>query len=227
MPRRRSAALRGRLAWRELVVRSDRGRRFLLPGYDYAFSPEQLWALCTLVDDSAEVGDTVLEVGCAWGATTVYLNNHLSARQRPVDYHCVDTFRGFTSTDIEAERTRGKTERFDDFDLNSRALFVATMQVNGMRDRVIVHQADATTFDYSTIPMLAFALVDIDLYAPMSAAISRVWERLLPGGVLVADDCLGDNKWDGALQAYTEACARYDEPVAVIAGKLGVLRKPT
>lgn len=226
MHRRRSLTTEARLAWRHLAVRSTRGRRFLLKSYDYAFSPEQLWTLCQLLDETAEVHGAVVEVGCAWGATTLYLTRHLTARGRRVAYHCVDTFSGFTSSDIESERVRGKTEVYDDFDANSRRLFEATMEANGISDRVHVHQADASVFDYSRLAPIAFALVDIDLYAPMSAAIARVWEQLAPGGVLVADDCLGDNKWDGALQAYDEACTRLGQPRDIVAGKLGVLRKP-
>jgi O-methyltransferase len=61
----------------------------------------------------------------------------------------------------------------------------------------------------------------------MTGALQGVWDRLLPGGVIVADDCSPhDHRWDGALQAYNEFIAKVGLPHEIRTGKLGILRKP-
>ena len=210
----------------ELIARSGRGARWLTPQYHFAFDPEQLWLLCDQLDSVADVDGSVLEVGCAQGATTIYLNKHLDQRGRPRPYFCVDTFSGFTARDIEHERTRGHDDDYEDFDFNSPQLFTAAMRLAGLRDRVTVTQADIVEHDLAAAAPVAFALVDVDLYVPMLAGLRKVWPILAPGGVIVVDDCLPNSKWDGALEAYVEVCEELGQPVDIRAGKLGLLRRP-
>lgn len=214
------------VAAHRLAVRSQRGARWLLHHYDYAHSPEQLWFLCQQLDEVTNVPGAVVEVGCAAGATTVYLHRHLSARGVRRQLHCVDTFAGFTPDDIATERKRGKEHPYDDFVFNSPDTFAATMRLNGIAADVQIWPADANTFDYAQLGPVAFALVDVDLYRPMLAALRGIFAVLAPGGVVVADDCLADNKWDGALAAYEQVCQELSVPPTIRAGKLGVLRKP-
>jgi O-methyltransferase len=46
--------------------------------YRFMFSPSQLAFLCEQITNTAEVPGSILEVGCAFGATTVFLNLDLS-----------------------------------------------------------------------------------------------------------------------------------------------------
>jgi O-methyltransferase len=51
---------------------------------------------------------------------------------------------------------------------------------------------------------IAYASLDMDLYAPMRAAIGFIWPRLLPGGVLVVDDAVTEHAhklWPGVAKA--------------------------
>lgn len=204
------------------------GRRALLPTYDYAFTPAQLWELCEVAAAAAASGGAIVEVGVARGATTIFLNRHLeSVGLRPA-YICVDTFSGFTDGDIAVERGRGKQDDYTTWFRNqSETLFRRTIELNGLDDRVQVVRADAVTFDYAQLPDLAFALVDVDLLLPMRAALDGCWGRLVPGGALVADDCQPyTHTWDGARQAYEEFCAEQGLPVEVRQEKLGLARRP-
>ena len=77
------------------------------------------------------------------------------------------------------------------------------------------------------LPSLAWALVDLDVLRPMRAALEGCWERLLPGGVLIADDCQdATHAWDGAREAYEEFCEAHDLPIDLRAEKLGFCWKP-
>ena len=215
---------------KELVTRTAIGRRALLASYPYAFTPEQLWSLCEAATDGLDAGGgAIVEIGVAAGNTTVLLNRHLASRGLHPPYYCLDTFSGFTPQDVQVERTRGKRDDFSRwFRDNSPSLFRRMLEMNDLADRVTVIQADAAEFDYSQLPPLAFALVDVDLLRPMQAALQGCWDRLLPGGVLVADDCQDySHTWDGARQAYEQFCSNEGLEVDLRHEKLGfAIRRP-
>jgi predicted O-methyltransferase YrrM len=210
-----------------LLVRTDYGRRILLPQYRYMFSPEQLWSLCQAAESVLPLGGAFAEIGAADGRTTVYLHRHLEKKGEAPTYYCIDTFNGFTSEDIKVERARGKTDNYaESFFNNSKKRFQRTMKMNGL-DRTVVVQADAATFDYSSLPPLSFALVDVDLLRPMRAALAGCWDRLLPGGILVVDDCDPSvNIWDGAHEAFVEFCEKQGLPIDIRHEKLGFASRP-
>jgi len=179
--------------------------RWLLPSYIYQFSPSHLGIMVDLLDRTAAVDGAVLEVGCFHGATTVYLNEHLRARGSTKRYFAVDTFAGFTDDDVAVERARGRTSHpYTGFRRNSITTFRRTMRLNGI-DRVTAFQADAKTFDYSSIGPFSFCLIDVDLYEPVKAALEAIYPLMAPGGVIVVDDCDAENPvWRGAYEAYTD-----------------------
>jgi hypothetical protein len=209
-----------------LLTRTDLGRRVLLPKYRYMFEPHQLFALCEAAEAALPLDGAFAEIGCWDGGTTVFLHRHLRGKGPEPVYYCIDTFGGFTDEDIAVERQRGKTEDYKrHFFYNSRECFERTMALNGIQ-RAVVVQADASTFDYSNLPPLAFVLVDVDLLRPVRSGMLGCWERLVPGGIMVVDDCNAElSVFDGALQAYTEFCEERDLPVDIRHGKLGFVVK--
>jgi hypothetical protein len=227
---RRSLILRLKVKRGELLVKTRFGRRALLARYEQAFVPDQLWALCAAAGSVRELKGAYVEVGCARGAFTVYLNRHLigfGPAPPDYDYICIDTFSGFTHEDITCERQRGAMFTFDDFDFNSKRLFEETMRWNNLEDVVRVVRADASTYDYGQLPLVAFALVDVDLYRPVSDALRGVWARLLPGGTVVVDDCDPENpKWNGAHAAYVDFCHEKGIEPDIRLGKLGFIARP-
>lgn len=220
---RRSALVRGKV----LATTTDVGRRLVLPKYRYMFSPEQLWALCEAAERGLGLDGAYAEIGVYDGGTTVFVNRHLREKGRAPVYYCIDTFSGFTPDDIAVERQRGKTEDFNDlFYFNSKVCFERTMLQNQV-DNAVVIQADATTYDYASLPPLAFVLVDVDLRQPVESAMRGCWDRLIPGATMVVDDCTtAIDGFDGALAAFTEFCQQRDLPVDIRHGKLGFVTKP-
>ena len=145
-------------------------------------------------------------------------------------YYCIDTFGGFLSGDAEYEYAqRGKPRgiyQSHEFSRNSKSRFELTLAHNGLNNVVAV-QADASTVDYSQLGNgISFCLLDVDLYQPTIKALPEIYRCVVPGGVIVVDDCeAGHQLWDGAYQAYVEFCAVIGQPPQIVAGKLGVLRK--
>lgn len=216
--------------WGKDALLRTRWRRHFLPQYPYYFDATQLFFLCECLERTRDVAGSILEVGVAGGATTLFLNNYLSAVGIEKSYLAVDTFKGFTPGDVAFEVTqRGKRaqdyQNFVGFQINRRAWFDATMQFNGVT-RVRSIQADVNKFDLRSLGAISFCLLDVDLYVPMKKALGELYERMSVGGILVADDCsAADARFDGSLQAYQEFTDAKKLPQEIVLKKLGVIRK--
>src|SRR5438045_9739817 len=84
-------------------------RRYFFHRYTYMFSPAQLAFLCSCLEQAVAVPGGICEIGCAQGASTVFLNRHLDWLEVTRPYTAVDTFGGFTEEDVTKEIERGKT----------------------------------------------------------------------------------------------------------------------
>jgi O-methyltransferase len=201
--------------------------------YEYFFWPRELNFLCEQIAASLDVPGSFLEVGCARGATSVFLNKHLDCLERwdgitPIDktYYCLDTFSGFVDSHVEHERKEGfhRDENYTEFDLNDEKWFKFMLVQNEVtRTRVI--KADAAAFDYSAIGPFCFVLLDVDLYLAIAGALPGIYEQLSPGGVLIVDDCQSNGRYDGARQAYVEFVKSIGEPEHYEHRKFGMIFK--
>ena len=81
--------------------------RLIFYRYDYMFRPRELALLVSSLTETHGQQGPILEIGCAAGHTTVYLNKHLDDLMDSRDYVCLDTFAGFTDEDIAVEVERG------------------------------------------------------------------------------------------------------------------------
>jgi len=194
--------------------------------YRYMYTPAQLAFFCEQITKVAGVPGAILEVGCAWGRTTVFLNRHIDSLGMDVDYYAIDTFSGFTNLDLASERVLGRDSLYYAvFRGNSKARFDRTMQRNDVK-RVTSYQADASTFDYTQISPFRMVLIDVDLHRPVLATLDAVYDLVAPGGIIVIDDCKQGGIWEGAYEAFTEFTnAKGMEPV-IVHDKLGVMIKP-
>jgi len=190
------------------------------------FSPSQLGFLCEQITKTSEVPGSILEVGCAVGATTVFLNRHIDCLGTTnVNYYAIDTFAGFTADDISCEHALGRHYRYNDFRGNSQPWFDRTMRRNGV-GRVRSFRADAATFDYTGIAPFRFALVDVDLYRPVLAVLERIYELMSSGGIIVTDDCREGSLWSGAYEAFTDFTKARGLNASITDDKLGIIFKP-
>lgn len=202
-------------------------REYFFPRYTYNFSPPQLCFLCQCVEATKHVDGFIAEVGCATGYTTVFLNRLMDVQGIEKTYYAMDTFSGFVAKDIDVEVTdRGKKpDFFTGFQTNKKKWFDATMRQNGI-SRVRSIEADVNEYDLTTLGPLSFVLLDVDLYRPMKKTLPEIYEVLSPGGIIVVDDCSCENiRWDGAYQAYREFAEERGQPLEIVHGKLGVVRK--
>jgi O-methyltransferase len=172
------------------------------------------------------VPGAIVEIGCATGRTTVFLNRHLDELRTTRPYVCVDTFAGFSDDDVrfETER-RGKAPGlFDGFRVNDKEWFDQNLADNGIR-RVTSYQGDIKTFDLAAAaPSISMCLLDVDLYQPVRVALAKVMPLLGAGGIIVVDDMIDDSSFDGARQAYREFVAERGVDEEIVSRKLGIVR---
>ena len=182
--------------------------------------------MCLL--ETKDAPGCVVEAGCAYGATTAYLNKFMASEQPPIarEYFAIDTFSGFLDEHSSYEISeRGKPEDLRSvFVDNSKHWFDCSMRIERLQN---VHSIaeDITKFDFRSIDRIAFCLLDVDLYIPIKASLPKIYDRLSPGGIVVVDDCAPGGLWDGAMQAYQEYCAENKMALDIHCEKLGLIRR--
>jgi SAM-dependent methyltransferase len=217
-----------RSLYTELLLRTRLGN-YCLPRWRYNFTVPQLIFLCECVDKTRDLSGPIVEIGCAIGSTTVFLNKFMDAENIEKDYVCVDTFAGFVDKDIQFEASR-RGKKADDYEqslfrLNKKEWFDETMKLNEI-SRVRSIRADISEFDFSSTKTISLCLLDVDLYLPTMKALPEIYERLHPDGMIVVDDCDPEcKKWDGAWQAYGEFMDKLNRPRNVMLNKLGIITK--
>jgi SAM-dependent methyltransferase len=212
------------------IAFTTRLHRFMFNVYDFMYSPSELCYLTRCLSQVDGVPGSVVEAGCAYGATTVWLNQYMDEQQIDRSYYALDTFAGFVAEQVLYERERrDKSAAVEQtirstFSDNRQDWFDKTMAMHGIT-RVRSVCCDVSRFDFATTAPIAFCLLDVDLYLPIQAALPRIYDALSPGGLLVVDDCWPNEKWDGALQAYLEFCQQHDLEPQIVGRKLGVIAK--
>lgn len=195
--------------------------------YDYLYRPAQLCFLAGEVERTDALEGSIVEVGCAFGATTVFLDHHLCDIRSDKRYYAIDTFSGFTPEDVAIESDRGRGSEFKylrRFLGNSKLSYERTMKANKVR-RVTAIETDVKRFDFTTIAPFSFCLVDVDLYQPVLATLRAVCDLMTPGGVIIVDDCDAiDPPWRGSYEAYAEFTAERGLPKDIRHTKLGVIQ---
>jgi predicted O-methyltransferase YrrM len=201
--------------------------RTLFYRYDYMFRPRDLALLTTLLSETGGLEGPILEIGCAAGHTTLFLNKHLDDLADSRRYVCLDTFAGFTRADIDVEVERG--HRVGQYEYVFRTYrkkwFDQTIRNNHI-SRVTSIEADVNTFDFRALHNISFCLIDVDLTRPVSRTLQEVHPRMAPGGIVVVVDCTPDQKYDGAGAAYVDFAGRLGAPVNIRNDVLGIIRIP-
>jgi len=214
-----------RSVFKEISFRTGLYNQLFFSVYPYMYKPNQLMFLTDCIRAVQNVPGCFVEAGCAYGATTVFLNKFMFDEGVMRDYYAIDTFSGFLDEHVQHEITnRGKPARLAAyFAENKKAWFDRSLMLHGV-ERVTSIESDVTKFDFSAIAPIAFCLLDVDLYKPIEDVLPKIYKAMSPGGVIVVDDCMPSQLWDGALQAYEEFVQRNGLPKEIAAEKLGIVR---
>lgn len=194
--------------------------------YPFMFTPQQLFFLTKCLKETQNVEGYCLEAGCAYGATTVFLNKFMKNEGILKSYIAVDTFSGFLKDHYLFEiQQRNKRKKIKySFSENKKSWFDLSLQRGGVNN-VRSITCDITKFDFSFFGQISFCLLDVDLYLPVKDTLPKIFQHLSPGGILVIDDCKPNCDWDGSYLAYQEFCQRNNMKEEIHHEKIGVLRK--
>ncbi len=195
--------------------------------YPYMFTPQQLIFMCQCLKESAMISGCCLEAGCAYGATTVFLNKFMKDESIDKQYFAIDTFSGFPEEHSNFEiKQRNKRKKIkNSFSENKQSWFNYSLQRSGIGGNVHSIAGDVTKFDYSSLGPISFCLLDVDLYLPVKDSLPKIYHQLSPGGIMIIDDCKPNCDWDGAYLAYQEFCHNFGIKEEIHHEKIGVLRK--
>jgi Macrocin-O-methyltransferase (TylF) len=195
------------------------------PHFPYHVEPIQLATLINELERVRPLPGNIAEIGVARGMTTRFICQHFSTQQTsPPILYAIDTFSSFQRSDLDFEvNERGKSRwEMNEFGYNN---FEAWSRNFANCPYVKPVQADCSTFDYESIAPLKLTFLDVDLYLPTKGALPRIYDVTLSGGVILIDDVMDNNRWDGAYQAYMEFCGTRGIAPKVIGNKCGIIYK--
>jgi predicted O-methyltransferase YrrM len=198
-------------------------RSIFLYKHEFMQSPRQLQTLLELFEETKDIHGDVVEVGVAYGHTTILLNRLMEEQGVEKKYIAIDTFSGFLPKDIQYERESRdkKKDNYSAFQVNAKAWFDKTMEINYI-NRVESYEMDAGEFQFSS--PVSFCLLDVDIYLPTKKVLENIWPHISPGGIILIDDCKDNSNFDGSFQAYQEFIKEHSLPSEVRSGQ-GIIRK--
>ena len=198
---------------------------FGAPHYPYpCMEPIELATLVMEMERLRGKPGAIFEIGVARGMTTRFLAEHIQASGSGDRLIAIDTFSSFVDSDVAFEIAHRGKNRIDiaAFAYNN---FEAWKRNFRAFDFVEAIKADCAQVDYGSIGPVKLALLDVDLYLPVSRTLPPLYGALVPGGVILVDDVAGDKVYDGAHQAYHEFCAERGLAPTMVGNKCGLIRK--
>lgn len=211
-----------------LNVAKSRLREGLVPlVYRYpptGLQPERLGVYLHALLERADRQGDVAEIGCNLGGTSVLAFKCLKRAGWTGRYICYDTFGGFVKEQFEADVPKGTSRSLQGmFAANSERLVRKILDFHGCQDVSLVPGDIVSLPEKYFSPGYIAVLLDIDLSEPTYAALNRIWPRMLPGGIILVDDCPENYSWK-AREGYERFCRENELRPEYIHG-LGVLRR--
>jgi O-methyltransferase len=186
---------------------------WLYPIPPSGLQPERLYVyLDELAKRQNRPGD-IVEIGCWLGGTAATASKFLARTGHPRRYLAVDTFSGFVPDQFDRDQAHGTPQRDRGrFSRNSRLLVRRLLDHYGVSN-VELLEGDIVQLDAVLLPeQIVVALVDVDLELPVYEALRKLWPRLVPGGIILVDDCPEQTSWAGARVGYSRFMAERGLP---------------
>jgi hypothetical protein len=195
--------------------------------YPYGVEPLELFHFMAEVKRCEEerVPGDIVEVGVARGKTTNFMCRFLGNIGSKRRYIAVDTFSGFVSADADYERSvRGRHYPFAEFAYNDVERWKRSLAPEDREKRIHVIPGDIRHARFADGQRFAVAFVDVDLYQPTLHAIKRLMPLMAKGGAMLVDDVLEGTQYDGAHDAFFDACKQLGIHGVRIPPRLGLIR---
>jgi predicted O-methyltransferase YrrM len=179
-------------------------RRLTAPKYPYLIEPIQISNIILSLEKLKNIKGSILEIGVARGMTSYLIAEHISTKTNPKEkFYCIDTFESFTEEDIEFEVKNRKKDKnkLNAFNYNDYHIWKKNFEQFTFLSAI---KSDVKKFDFSQVAPIKFCFLDVDLYQPTLVALENMEKHLHPEAIIMLDDIVDDNRWDGAFQAANE-----------------------
>ena len=134
--------------------------------------------------------------------TTAFLASHITFEQLPHKLTCIDTFSGFTNSDLVSgeisERGKKKKDLLG-FVYNDYHVWLKNFSSFDFVDPI---KCDISNYIISKNQDVDIVLADVDLYIP-TKNIRKFYKPLSNDGLIVVDDVKENSCWDGAHEGHT------------------------
>ena len=179
---------------------------------------DRLWTLKWAFLQTAELGGEIWELGVYRGGSALYLKRLMSGLRIDTTLRLFDSFEGLPAP---AGIDKHREGEFGDTSLAEVRNLVGSEPHIDYRKGWIPH-----TFDGLGDVPIRFAHIDLDLYQPILDATDFVYQRLVPGGIIVYDD-YGFDSCPGARKAVDEFYAdKPESPLYLPTGQAVIVRQP-
>ena len=193
--------------------------------YNYLIEPIQLAKYINEISNTSKLEGSIVEIGVFRGSTTAFALEHMKSEKINKKYFALDTFEGFTKSDINYEvlkRNKKKQALYNAFKINNEKLF--NKNLSNYKNLITI-KCDCADFNFDKIGPIAVCLIDVDLYLPTKIALKSTYKNLIKGGTILVDDCANDRNFDGSYLAYKEFIKEQNLEEAYIGKKCGLLKK--
>jgi hypothetical protein len=182
--------------------------RLLYPVPASSLQPERLYLYLDALWQRRHLGGAVVEVGCWIAGTSTIACKMLRRTGHPHRYVAIDTFDGFVVEQFAHDEKLGTpSDARVMFDANSLTM-VRRLLHHWDAAEVELLQADIASLPINRLPQqIAVCLIDVDLEIPVYEALRRIVPRLVPGGLVLVDDCPEETTWRGARAGYSRFMA--------------------
>jgi len=153
-------------------------------------SPNSLYTWLDILVKTKSLEGDVVEIGCYLGGTAAMSSRMLKHIKSTHDYFVIDTFDGFVEEQFDSEVKLGGARFLQrEFSGNSPTLARWVMNKHGGKDVKMI-KGDIAKLPDDQIPgKISACLLDIDLAEPIYVALSRIYPKLVSGGIIAVDDC--------------------------------------
>ena len=193
------------------------------PTYEYNLEPIQLAEIINAIEKVSDIEGNICEIGVARGMTTRFICEHIVNQKMNVKYYCLDTFTGFIQDDVEFEvKQRNKNhDEINGFAYNDYRKWKSNFSKFSF---VEAAKCDVKHFDLQKIKPIKFLLLDVDLNQPTKYVLDRLTTFMVRGGIVMVDDVLDNNTWDGSYKAFMEFVENNDCTYKKFGNKGGLIR---
>jgi hypothetical protein len=169
-----------------------------LPSFTYG-EASRFHFFVRMMTKVAELDGDIVECGVGWGRSLIHLLSIMQAEEKIRNLWAFDSFEGFPEPTAEDASFRNplKGEWKSDIRKIEAMLLEAGFSENFLRQRLIFVKGffSDTLPSYRGAPIV-FLHADADLYASYKDILANLYDRVVPGEVIVMDEYL--NTWEHA-----------------------------